>query len=228
MTSTRRLGVLLAATLLVAGCGGGGSEETSPEPQETASEAGSESTQTELDPASAELPTDTFCDDIDVAVVAQGLDMAPGDLTPVKTTAVGDKLTPGPGLPPMPATANSCEFGKGTGIVIGIAPDFDEDVNQTLVQEALNRPKEKPGKNTVMYTDCEAEETTVVGSDGLIDTCTTVGTPDRRVTVRLSGMAANAKITCYVQAEGKQADPARLEDAVADTCVQVMQGLAAG
>jgi hypothetical protein len=79
-----------------------------------------------------------------------------------------------------------------------------------------------------MYTDCKAEETTVVGADGVIDVCRTIGASEPRTTVKISGMAGNGKITCLVQTQGKQADPARLEGALTDTCAQVMQELATG
>ncbi len=237
MIRTRGAGVLIAATLLLVSCGGGDTTESGSESEETASEASTQesdesslATPESFDPASAELPTGTFCDQVDAGQVAQALGMSPGDLKPLKNTAIGDEITPGPGIPPMPATANSCEYGKESGFLIGISPGFPEATNKSMVAESLERATkdDKPGKNTVMYTDCEAEKTTVIGVDGLLETCETVGASDPRVTARVAGMAANAKITCLVAQGGKQADPERLGAAVAELCPQLMQELAAG
>jgi hypothetical protein len=142
MSQVRRVVVLLAAGVLLTGCGSGdtsGGGDSAAEPEEAATSAAEESEESEedFDPASAKLPDGTFCDDVDVATVAQGLGVPEAQLKPVKTTAVGDKLTPGPGIPPMPATSNMCQLGKEMGTVafsMAIAPGFDEDLNQTMVE----------------------------------------------------------------------------------------------
>lgn len=233
-----RAAALVAAALLLAGCAGGSEtdDSTPSEPSSSATsdasspdESGSEESATEgsFDPATAALPPGEFCDLVDLDAVTQATRLSAAQLQPLKVTAVGDQITPGQGIPPMPATANSCEYGKDAGFLVGIAPGFEEGVNRQMVEEALERAEEKPGKNTVLFQDCEAEETTIVGADGVLETCELKGGDQPEVSARVAGMGADAKFTCLIQVRD-DVDPVQLGEAVSEVCPVLMEDIAAG
>ena len=226
----------LVTGLLLSGCAGGSdSEQSTPsEPASATSESSPEESASEestsegsFDPATAALPAGEFCDLVDLEAVAEATGLTAAQLEPQKVTKVGDEITPGQGIPPMPATANSCEYGKDAGFLVGIAPGFEEGVNRAMVEEALERAKEKPGKNTVLFQDCEAEETTVVGADGILETCELKGADQPEVSARVAGMGADAKFTCLIQVRD-DVDPVQLGEAVAEVCPVLMEDIATG
>lgn len=227
---------VLVTGLLMSGCAGGSdSQESTPsEPASATSESSPEESATEesvsqgsFDPATAALPAGEFCDLVDLEAVTEATGLTAAQLEPLKVTEVGDEITPGQGIPPMPATANSCEYGEDAGFLVGIAPGFEEGVNRAMVEEALERAKDEPGKNTDLFQDCEAEETTVVGADGVLETCELKGSDNPEVSARLAGMGADAKFTCLIQVRD-DADPGRLGEALTELCPALMEDIATG
>ena len=226
---------VLVTGILLSGCAGGSDGESTPdEPASAASESSPEESATEesategsFDPAAAALPAGEFCDLVDLEAVAEATGLTAAELEPLKVTKVGDEITPGQGIPPMPATANSCEYGEDAGFLVGIAPDFEEGVNRAMVEEALERAKDEPGKSTVLFQDCEAEETTVVGADGVLETCELKGSDDPEVSARLAGMGADAKFTCLIQVRD-DVDPTQLGESLTELCPVLMEDIATG
>ena len=223
-----RAAALVAAVLLLGGCAGGSdAEDSSTGEPSSSSTADASASDGSFDPAAAALPTGEFCDLVDLDAVTEATGLSAAELQPLKITQVGDQITPGQGIPPMPASANSCEYGKDAGFLVGVAPGFEEGVNRTMVDEALERAQEKPGKNTVLFQDCEAEETTVVGADGILETCELKGADQPEVSARVAGMGADAKFTCLIQVRD-DVDPVQLGEAVAEVCPVLMEDIAAG
>lgn len=215
-----------AVVALAAGCGGsagsGGStdDDTAASPPETADE---------FDPATAQLPADLFCDQVDNAAVAQVLGVAPGKVELDRQVKVGDEQETIPGQPPTKATHNSCQYsaGKQFRFSVGVGPGFSQEQQSANLRSAMERSKVKRPKNAVLWQRCSAEETDAVGETGYVESCELVGSEPVMKTVSVSGLAGSDRFTCYLVGplEGKAS---ALTAPVASTCGEIMATVATG
>jgi hypothetical protein len=184
-TATAAGRTALAAVLLLA-LGACGSE--TPESSDGDTGTGADGA---FDVATATLPAEPFCDQVDTAMVAEVLGMSADKVRVQVDRAVGDEFE-GPvdeGTPPT-SEANLCIFGSSTSqFTVSVQPDASAEDVQAAVDELESLAGESSSEQ------CEPTDAAEFGDPAGAFTCTS-NPPIKRVRVVATGLVGDSKFYC--------------------------------